>query len=117
MSYLKKDAQTWLKEITAGIDACGDRSKCSDAMLKSLLKDAPQQAARNNGITDPKIIKRMEAEAWQRLESGIQLGDDLRKYFCISYALCYLDALLGANQITERMQEDIMDAILMDLGD
>ena len=109
--HIEKEPGQWLMEINGAIGAFGDRSGCDQKTLKSFVKEAPERAALCNGIDDTDLIKEMEEHAWRNLEIDLKNGGKLKENFSIIFALCYLDALVGINLITERMSEDIMTAI------
>lgn len=109
--HIEKEPGKWLAEIDGVIGAFGDRSNCDEHTLKSFVREAPERAALINGIDDTEIIEKMEEHAWQNLEVDLEDGGKLKENFSIIFALCYLDALVGINLITERMSEDIMTAI------
>jgi|GEM_PF-6221128 hypothetical protein len=109
--HIEKEPEKWLAEINGAIGAFGDRTNCNETILKSFVREAPERAALINGIDDTDIIEEMEGHAWRNLEIDLSNGGKLKENFSIIFALCYLDALVGINFITERMSEEIMTAI------
>lgn len=109
--HIQKEPQRWLAEIQGAIGAFGDITNCNESILRTFVREAPERAALMNGIDDTDIIDEMEEHAWKKLELDLKNGGDLKENFSIIFALCYLDALIAINLITERMSEDIMIAI------
>ena len=109
--HIQKNPQQWLNEIQGAIGAFGDRSDYSERMLKSFVKEAPERAALLNGIDDSDLIREMEVSAWKSLEFELKNGADLKERFSLIFALCYLDSLVSIDLITEKMAEEIMQAI------
>ena len=109
--HIEKEPQKWLAEINGAIGALGDRSNCNENTLKEFVKEAPERAALINGIDDTDIITEMEEHAWEKLEVDLKNGGKLEEHFSTTFALCYLDALAAINLITEKMVEEIMEAI------
>jgi hypothetical protein len=109
--HIQKEPQKWLDEIQGAIGAFGDRSNCGEAMLKRFVTEAPERAALINGIDDSDLIHEMKISAWQNLEVELRNGADLKEGFSLVFALCYLDSLVSIDLITEKMSEEIMQAI------
>ena len=109
--HIEKEPGQWLMEMNGAIGAFGDRSGCAQKTLMSFVREAPERAALCNGIDDTDIITEMEEHAWRNLELDLKNGGKLKENFSIIFALCYLDALVGINLITEKMSDDIMAAI------
>ncbi len=113
--YIQKEPRKWLHEIKGVIGAFGDRSNCSDEILKSFVKEAPERAALINGIDDSDLIEEMENYAWKNLEVDLKNGANLKENFSLTFALCYLDSLVSISLISEKMSEEIMETISPDL--
>ena len=109
--HIEKEPKKWLAEINSAIKAFGDRSQCSANQLKNFIKEAPERAALTNGIDDTEIIDKMEEYAWDNLEVELKNGGKLNDHFSTIFALCYLDALVSIDLITERMSVKIMEKI------
>ena len=101
----------WLDEIKGAIGAFGDRSRCSETILKSFVKEAPERAALMNGIDDSDLVETMESYAWKNLDVDLKNGAKLREDFSLTFALCYLDSLVAIDLISEKMSEEIVEAI------
>jgi len=109
--HIEKEPGKWLVEISGAIGTFGDLSDCNENTLKNFIREAPERAALINGIDDSDLIEEMEQHAWRNLEIDLKNGGKLQEHFSTIFALCYLDALVGINLITEKMSEDIMTAI------
>jgi len=100
--HIEKEPGAWLAEINGVIGAFGGRSHCNENVLISFVREAPERAALINGIDDTDIIEEMEEHAWRNLEVDLKNGGKLKENFSTIFALCYLDALVSINLITEK---------------
>ena len=119
MSKLPRKTKQWAKETIGAVKNAIkilEEQQQEDDKYNHLLKLAPEIACMNRGIKDKLLKGNVNKFVFDNLEDELKRVDEDEEIdYEISFLLCYLDAHIFLDFITENKSDEIMNYIIENL--